>query len=409
MVSMKKRTLTRAIEDLAFGSRKMAFVSGPRQCGKTTLAKMMLKARKAGVYRNWDEVTFRRAWAKDPSTVLPKSQGDAVGLLVLDEIHKDRRWKRNLKGIYDTMDTPCDILVTGSARLNVFFRGSDSLLGRHLSFRLHPFSTGELEARNPFEPDAALEALFDRGLRRTKTARRRLDLFMRFGPFPEPFLAQDLRQARLWRRNREQLIIREDLRDLSRLPELGRIEMLTSLLPERVGSLFSLAALGRELEVSIPTVKRWMEYMKGLYYAFEIKPYHRRVPRSLRRAGKVYLWDYASVQDSAARFENLVACHLLKACHFWTDTGEGDFDLMYLRDKEGREIDFLIVRDGRPWLPVEVKLSAEVPSRNWARFSSVLPCTRALQLVNKPVWDLRHFGQSTLLTADAAEGLRYFP
>jgi len=230
---------------------------------------------------------------------------------------------------------------------------------------------------------------------------------MTYGPFPEPVLAQDARRARLWRRNREELVIREDLRDLSRLPELGRVEMMVSLLPKRIGSTYSLASVGRDVEAGVHTVKRWVNYLKQLYYLFEVKPYARSIPRSLRREGKIYLWDYAAIPGRAARFENLVACHLLKACHFWTDTGHGQFDLFYLRDKEKHEIDFLIVRDGRPWLPVEVKLADEEPSANWPWFARFLPCQQALQLVASPAWKMHAFGPSRVLVVGAAEALDY--
>jgi len=405
---MKERSLAQAVQELAFRDHKIALIPGPRRCGKTTLAKMLLARRKTGLYRNWDDVEFRRVWAKSPSALVPPPGGKGVPLLVLDEIHKDRRWKRNLKGVFDTLEAECDILVTGSARLNVYLKGSDSLLGRHLTFRLHPFSIRELEKPDVLAPDAMLDALFTRTIRRSSASQESLASLMTYGPFPEPLLAQDTRKARLWRRNREQLIVREDLRDLSRLPELGRIEMLTALLPEHVGSLFSLTSMARILEASIPTVKRWMTYLKELYYLFEIKPYSRSIPRSLRREGKVYLWDYPAIKDETVRFENLVAAHLLKTCHYWTDTGEGDFDLYFLRDKEKREIDFLIVRDGAPWLPVEVKWADTSPSQNWGRFAGLLPCKQGLQLVHRPVWDLHTFGEARVLVADSAEALRYF-
>ena len=409
MVSMKKRCLEGPIEFLSFGSHKIAMVSGPRQCGKTTLAKMMLRKRTVGHYYNWDEFEFRHAWAKKPSDVIPAPGDGPVPLVVLDEIHKDRLWKRNLKGLFDTLTSPCDFLVTGSAHLNVYRRGSDSLLGRYFHFHLHPFSLREMERDDVLDPDGTLQALFSRALKPGRQAGENLTSLMTFGPFPEPLFGQNTKSANLWRRNREQIVIREDLRDISRLPDLGRIEMMTTLLPDRVGSLFSVASLREDLEVSFDTVRRWTTYLKELYYLFEIKPYSQKISRSLRRKGKIYLWDYAGIRVESARFENLVACHLLKACHFWTDTGEGEFALYFLRNKEKQEIDFLIVRDRVPWLPVEVKLSDSAPSSNWRKFAGMLPCAHGLQIVRQPQWTSYDFGTMNVLVAGAAEALSYFP
>ena len=405
MVSMKERTLGKAIEELSFGDHKMALVSGPRQCGKTTMAKMLLERRKAGRYWNWDEVELRQAWARNPSVIVPKSVGGKTPLVILDEIHKERRWKRSLKGVFDTLKHPCDFLVNGSARLGIYMKGSDSLVGRHYSFRMHPFSLREMETSDVPTPERMLDDLFGKASKSSISVNRLLDDLMKYGPFPQPLLAQDERRARLWRRNREQLVIREDLRDLSRLPELGRIEMMTTLIPERVGSLFSMASLARDLETSIPTVKRWLMYLKDLYYLFEIKPFSRKVVRSLRREGKVYLWDFASIPDKAAKFENMVALHLYKICNYWTDTGEGLFDLYFLRDKEKAEVDFLVTRDGEPWLPVEVKYADMAPSKNLAKFVPMLGCKQALQLVYQPAWRIHEYAGAKILVAGAGDAL----
>jgi predicted AAA+ superfamily ATPase len=408
MVGMRQRYLANPVEDFCFADHKIAMVSGPRQCGKTTFAKMLLRERGYGRYHNWDEFEFRHTWGRSPSEIIPARKGREVPLVVLDEIHKDRLWKRNLKGVFDTLQHPCDFLVTGSARLNVYRRGSDSLLGRYYHFRLHPFSLREMERSDILAPDKALDSLFNRAFASGKHAKDSLTSLMAYGPFPEPLFGQSARKANMWRRTHEQVIIREDLRDISRLPDLGRLELMSAMLPERVGSLFSVASLRENLEVSFDTIQRWIAYLKELYYLFEVKPYVRSIPRSLRREGKMYLWDYASVRDKAARFENLVACHLLKVCDYWTDTGAGDFRLFYLRDKEKRELDFLIVRDEVPWLPVEAKLTDTEPSANWKRFIGLLPCKRGLQVVAAPAWKLWSFGDTRVLVAGAEEALHYF-
>lgn len=387
----------------------MAFISGPRQAGKTTFAKFLLKERGDGAYYNWDETEFRRAWTKNPKTILPSKAGAEIPLVVLDEIHKAKLWKRTLKGVFDTLEAPLDILVTGSARLNVYKKGSDSLLGRYFHFRLHPFSLHEMVLGGPpLSPDAMLEAVRERSLDFRKEWREAFAGLLRFGGFPEPLFSQDERKARLWRRGRTEKVIREDLRDLSRIPELSRIEMLASLLPEKVGSLFSIASLRDHLEVGHETVKRWVTFLQELYYLYEIKPFQGSIARSLKKEGKAYLWDSSEVQDKPARYENLVANHLLKACHYWTDTGEGEFTLHFLRNKEKQEIDFLMARDGKPWLAMETKLGQGDISPNWKKFLPHLGNVLAVQLVSEPGhWKRVKVGEKEVLVASAQEFLAY--
>ncbi|MEO8502101.1 MAG: ATP-binding protein [Vicinamibacteria bacterium] len=413
---MEDRYLRGPIERLAFKNDKMAFLSGPRQAGKTTVGRLLMAERARSRYANWDDVEFRRLWVKSPKDIA--AFGDASGdgrqrpLVVLDEIHKARSWKQTLKGVYDTLEEPCDILVTGSARLDIYKRGGESLLGRQIGFRLHPFSLGEAEGSKAVSPDAAVAEIF-RAKRGRMTPARRQDSLMQlitYGGFPEPFLKQSARFARIWRRGRVEKLVREDLRDLSRIPDLSRIEMLTALLPERAGNTLSIQSLREDLEVSFDTTKRWVGYLKELFYLFEVKPYTRSIPRTLKKEGKLYLWDWSEVEAPGPRFENVVASHLLKAVHFWTDTGEGTFDLHYLKDKERREVDFLITRDRKPWLAVEAKLGETAWSTSFGAFLPHLGCERFVQVVKQP--DVRievPLGKALGLVLSAADFLAVLP
>lgn len=409
IVRMKTRYLQKVIEELAFADGKMAFVSGPRQSGKTTLGEMLAENRKTSKYYNWDDLDFRKIWSKSPKSVVPQPNG--TPLVILDEIHKDRTWKRTLKGIYDTIHfekKQCDFFVTGSARLNVYRRGSDSMLGRYYHFRLAPFSLREINLPTPLTPNDAIEQLFQRSLPRKKENQDNLEALLKFGPFPEPLFRQNLNKWKLWRQSRHEMVIREDLRDIGRSSDIGKIEMLAAILPDKVASPLSVNSLRLDIEVGHQTLQRWLGWLKELYFLFEIKPWYKKIARSLKKEGKIYLWDFSEVSDFGAKFENMVAMHLLKTCNYWNDTGQGDFELFYLRNREKQEIDFLIVRDKQPWLPIEVKRGDDKPSPNWQKFLPMLQCKQALQITEQPGWRLYTENNVELLVAGAAEALMYF-
>jgi uncharacterized protein len=357
---------------------KMAFISGPRQVGKTTLARQLLPGGRAAAYFTWDDPEFRRAWVRDPKVLIPVTRSRRW--VVLDELHKAPRWKTQLKGLYDTRGSHAHVIVTGSARLDLFRRGGDSLLGRYFAYRLHPLSVGELGVGRPVAPDDVAAAI----LRRHDGDAATLHALLERGGFPEPFLSKDDAFVRLWRRTRTERLVREDLRDLTRAQELSLIETTALLLPERVGSPFSLQSLAEDLEVSHPTLRRWLGWLVDLYYAFVVPPFARRVARSLRKRPKVYLWDWSEVPAPGPRFENLVASHLLKAVHFWTDAGVGTFELYYVRDKDQREVDFLVVRDRVPWLLLEARAGEGPASPHLAHFAAALRPAVVAQVVGCP-------------------------
>lgn len=377
------RYLLPLIKELCIGSHKMGFISGARQVGKTTLVKSLKNDSNNFQYHTWEDLDFRRTWIKNPKSFIPSDSKKEV-LLALDEIHKAKGWKNTLKGIYDLSEPNLDILVTGSARLNVFKRGSDSLLGRYFNFRLHPLSVGELSNGISPTPDEFQTNINE--LESSSSVTETVDALKNiyaFGGFPEPFFKQSKRHLTLWQRSRIEKLVREDLRDLSRIQELSQIEMLCSLMPERVGSLFSRNSVREILEVSHTSIRAWLTYLEELYYFFEIKPYQRKIARSLKKEGKIYLWDLSEVKDEGARFENLIALHLLKACHYWSDAGYGDFSLQFVRNKDKEEIDFLIIRDKKPWFACEAKFSETEPQKAWSRMMPHLGLTKGFQVVFK--------------------------
>jgi hypothetical protein len=256
------------------------------------------------------------------------------------------------EGEYDKHRANTRFLVTGSARLDVYRRGGDSLQGRYHHYRLHPFSIAEVEdptRRRTIRPGDELS--IGRGPRET------LDTLLRYGGFPEPFLAASDRVHRRWQKDRLDRVFREDVRDLDAVRDVYAVEHLADLLPARVGSPLSLNSLREDLEVSHRALTHWMEVLERLYHVFRIRPFEGRRVRSLRRMPKAYLWDWSLVPAPAARFENLVASHLLKFVHDLQDVDGHDVELYYLRDRAGHEVDFLVTSSGRPWLAVEARLA----------------------------------------------------
>jgi predicted AAA+ superfamily ATPase len=367
------RYLGNAIVRDAFASRKMAFVSGPRQVGKTTMGKTLLTSGEN--YFTWDDPDFRRAWVKSPPSALERR---AAGPVLLDEIHKDRRWKGRLKGFYDTGGQEVPILVTGSARLDLYRRGGDSLLGRYLPYRLHPFTVGEtadlpgpddlLQPRPPVYPWRDL---------------------LRLGGFPEPLLGAGEAKAARWSRLRTERLLYEDVRDLRAVFDLSGLQVLVDLLSIRSAGLLSVNSLREEIGVAHGTVNSWIAALEALYHCFLVRPYAKNVSRALRAQPKFYLFDLLRIpkQEEGARRETLAALHLLKACHAWTDTAAGEFDLRFVRDKEKREVDFLVVRDRKPWLLIECKSGEMAPSPALILFTKLLHPAHSIQLVDRPGTD----------------------
>ncbi len=327
-------------EDL---SEKMVFVGGPRQVGKTTLALGLLEMGNEShpAYMNWDALASRKALVAGE---LPSEQP----LVILDEIHKYKGWRNLVKGLYDTNKSSRQLLITGSARLDHYRRGGDSLQGRYHYHRLHPLSLREL-GDTPSASD--------------------LNQLLRFGGFPEPFLKANTRHWKRWQRDRQSQVIREDLTDLEHVREVSQLALLADVLPDRVGSVLSVNNLRQDLSVAFETADRWIGILEDLYFCFRIKPHGLPKLRAAKKEKKLYMWDWSVCDSPAARFENLVASNLLKYCHAIEDQ-EGDrMDLRFIRDTTGREIDFVVVKNDKPVFAVECKSGETGLSRHIRYFS----------------------------------------
>ena len=339
------------MEDL---TERMVFVGGPRQVGKTTFALGLLSEPtvRNPAHLNWDDIRSRASLMRGE---LPPDQP----LVVLDEIHKFARWRNLVKGFFDMHRGEKSFLVVGSARLDYYRRGGDSLQGRYHYHRLHPFSLPELD------PGCGREAL---------------ERLLEMGGFPEPLFRGDARFWRRWQRERTQRVIYDDLRDLENVREISLLELLAAELPSRVGAPISVKNLRDTLEVAHETAERWLKIFERLYFSFRIPPFGAKKIRAVKKEQKLYLWDWSLVHDRGARFENMVASHLLKYCHWIEDTEGWAMDLRYIRDTDGREVDFVILRDSKPLFAVECKVGERNISKAIPYFAERTPIPRFYQV-----------------------------
>lgn len=353
---MKRYLDDRVRHDL---QKKMVILTGPRQVGKTTLSKQLLAEFPGGQYLNFDV-------APDREIIQKQSWRQSAPLLVFDEIHKMPDWKSWLKGVYDGRSPGQSVLVTGSARMETFRQAGESLAGRYFSLRLHPLSVREWCDANQATPQAALTHLLTRG------------------GFPEPALADQETDAQRWRNEYFTDLVREDVLEFSRLKEVNAMRLFAEMLRSRVGSPLSLASMSRDLNVSPITLKKYLDVLEALFIVFIVRPWHRNIARATLQAPKVYFYDTGLVMgDQGVKFENLVACHLLKNTQWQQDVSGAEVNLHYIRTKDDSEIDFCISEGDTLSHLVECKLSDNKPHRALARFAEQWPNAQSLQLVRE--------------------------
>ena len=349
----------------------MAFVSGPRQVGKTTSCRNC-----SDKYLSWEILEDQRVILKGPTHLAESLElnrpREKQPVVVLDEFHKYSKWKNFLKGFFDGFGTQARIMVTGSSRLDIFRKGGDSLMGRYFLYRMHPFSVGEIARTEVRDQAIVPPRLIDEV---------EWDALWKFGGFPEPFLNRNPRFSQKWRSLRLQQLTKEDLREMTQVQELGSLEVMIQILSERSGQQIVYSNLAQEVNVSVDTIKNWFIILERMHYGFLLRPWFKSVANSLRKEPKWFLRDWSGIQDSGQRAETFIGCHLLKATEGWSDLGLGQFELRYLRTKQKKEVDFLVVRDGNPWFLVEVKNANRNLSPSLETFQQQIKAEHAFQVV----------------------------
>ncbi|MCG2712085.1 MAG: ATP-binding protein, partial [Candidatus Omnitrophica bacterium] len=378
---LKRKSYLNLWESLS-SEKQMIFLSGPRQVGKTTLAKLIAGGYSNKYYFNWDIASNKNLLIKDPAFFQHINRVDSSNpLIILDEIHKYRQWKNYLKGIYDEFKNEYVFLVSGSGRLDTYQKGGDSLAGRYFKFRLFPFTVAELSKENRGFSDFMHTPLKNFDINKAQSTKKIWNSLFNTGGFPEPFVKGTKAFLNKWSLNYYHQIVREDIRDAADIRRINSVDLLFSLLPSKVGSPLSINNLARDIQTAFDSVKNWLALFESFYLIFRISPWTQKVSRAISKEKKLYLFNYTEIQEKGSMFENMVALELFRAITNWNDYGLGRFTLHFIRNKAKEEVDFLIADNNNPVLLVEAKFSDEAVSKSLLYFQNVLNVP-AVQLVN---------------------------
>lgn len=408
MKNIPRPTYLKNINEL-LSEKNMLFLAGPRQAGKTTLANQVADKYKNKAYLNWDILTDKQKVITDPTFFQTLNrQDDSKPLVIFDEIHKYKKWKNYLKGIYDEFNYDYRFLISGSGRLDIYQKDGDSLAGRYLMLHLFPFTLSELAGqnlnfanfiKNPLQFKLSTE-------KKTQKIWKRLQML---SGFPDPYTQNKQTFWFKWSNNYVNQIIREDIRDLSGIKNIDNASLLFSLLPLKVGSPLSINNLANDLQVSFDTVKNWLNLFDLAYLTFRLSPWSRKIARAISKEKKIYLFNYPFIKSESIRFENMIALELYKAIFNWNELGYGHFNLHYLKNKEKEEVDFLITQNNNPFLLIEAKYSDLEPAKSLLNFQDILNIP-AIQLVNQEnIFKLYKNNQNKILIATAHQWLAGLP
>ena len=406
---MRERRLYLEIWRELAADKSMVFLAGPRQAGKTTLAKLVARSFANSLYFNWDIQEHRTLFFENPAFFEGIERRDAsVPLIIFDEIHKYRDWKNYLKGVYDQFHDRFKFLVSGSGRLDLYQKGGDSLAGRYYLFHLWPFTIAELGGRN-----LTMEAFLRDPLAISTDKKGKLreiwGNLSTLSGFPEPYTSAKETTYRRWSNIYAHQLIREDIRDIVDIKSVTDLETLYLLLPSKVGSPLSVQSLSNDLKVSYNSVRNWLSAFERFFLIFSIPTWTEKITRAIQKERKIYLWDSPRIKEPPARFENMVAIELCRAVTLWNDAGYGNFSLHFIKNKERQEVDFLITNEREPLLLIETNLKDTEPSKSLRIFQNALNIP-AVQLLNEGEgFRLLRNGNNRILIAPAFQWLSQLP
>lgn len=388
-----ERLYQKQIEEYLIGYKKMVFISGPRQVGKTTISKAAIQNVSNSIYLNWDYIEDRLKILDNHHRLFENLliiKSDHKPRVVLDEIHKFHDWKNLIKGFYDKFGNDIEFIITGSAKLNIYKKGGDSLMGRYINITIHPLSVSEIASN--------FSNLSDQYIKDPKNITKdKFEVLLNFGGFAETYLKATPKFHRIWSKQRFEQLFREDVRNVEGISDIYSLELLATIINQQAGMMTSYTALANKVRVSDQTIRRWMSLLEKHYYCFCIRPWSKNIVRSLIKEPKYYLWDWSQIKSDGAKFENLIASHLLKLVYFGNETGLGDFNLHYIRDKQKREVDFVVIKDDKPWMLVEAKVSDISISQSLKYFYELIKPEYAFQVVqNQPIINKSCFDKAGL-------------
>lgn len=344
-----KRIYQSVIEEHLESHQQMVILEGPRASGKTCLLDAVKESVGDFVILDWCISADRELILAGPEKIYSKiNHASQLPIVAFDNLYLYKEWKNLLKGYYDVLSGRCKLIIIMAEKTDVYRTGQDSMMGRYFSYHIHPYSVAELCGRSDFTkeyvpPQKLSEEVWN-------------NLFV-YGGFPEVFNKSKKAFHATWQNNFRNSIIKHDIRELSKINNSQLLDLLSQILIQSVGEPLNFSRIARNMQSTTPSVQSWYQLLLDHYYGFMILPWSKDIKRTIRKAPKFYLYDWSQHSDTRLRIENLVACHLKKFVEFFTDIGLGNYSLHYIRDKEHRGVDFLVAKDDKPWMIIDVKKS----------------------------------------------------